>query len=305
MDDSEILFVLGDARSGTTYVNGIMDKWFGYGMGPEGAFVADVYERRARYGDLGDQSNLDRLLTDLAHCRMLEIMRSKWSEDVRVDVTVDDIRAQLRERSIAGAVYAVFAAVATAQNRPRVGNKWPDYWRILPALHEMFGERARYLFVLRDGRDVALSTMKMQWGQKSAWACATTWANCLAAVEKFARDVAGDRLMIVRYEDILGDPRASFQRLRDFVADPEDAGKTNRFVAEVEDNPMRDNCSKWRTQMSARDQRIYEAIAGEPLARHGYDLAIDAPRVSLAERGYYAGAEFLRRVRVTLQARLS
>lgn len=304
MSDQSILFVLGDARSGTTYVNGIMDRWFDFGMGPEGAFVAEFYGRRDQYGDLRDSANFDRLIDELSRCRMLEIMRSKWKEPHRVDVTVDKIREHVSEQTFAGAIYGVFGAVGAVQGKHRVGNKWPDYWRNLPMLEDLYGDNARYIFVLRDGRDVAMSNMKMEWGQQSAYACANSWVRCTQTVERFAESVAGERLMVLRYEHVLGEPGASFDRLQAFVGNPPDAIRRAEFVAEVEANPMRNNSSKWRAEMSQDDLRVYEAVAGPTLARHGYDLGCEAPSVSSVERLRYESQEFLRRVRATLKARL-
>lgn len=305
MSDHNILFVLGDARSGTTYVNGLMDRWFDFGMGPEGAFVAEFYARRDSYGDLSDTANFDRLTDDLSRCRMLDIMRNKWEESLRVDVTPELIRKHASEQTFAGAVYGVFAAVGFVQDRPRVGNKWPDYWRHLPMLEALYGEQARYIFVLRDGRDVAMSTMKMDWGMKSAYACANSWVKCTQTVERFAEQTAGERLLVLRYEDLLDDPQTSFERVQAFVGNAPDAERCAEFVAQAEANPMRNNSSKWRAEMDAEDLRVFEAIAGPTLAKHGYDLGCEAPSVSVVERGWYTTSEFLRRVKATLKARLS
>ncbi len=304
MSDSSVLFVLGDARSGTTYVNGIMDRWFDFGMGPEGAFVAEFYARRQHYGDLGDKANFDRLIDDLSRCRMLEIMRSKWKEPHRADVTVEMIHEHVNQQSFAGAIYGVFGAVGAVQGKHRVGNKWPDYWRHLPMLEDLYGDDARYIFVLRDGRDVAMSNMKMEWGQQSAYACANSWVRCTQTVERFADTVSGERLMVLRYEAVLGEPGESFDRIQAFVGNDPDPARRAEFVADVEANPMRDNSSKWRTQMSKDDLRVYEAVAGPTLARHGYDLGCESPSVSALERVRFEGQEFMRRVKASLKARL-
>ena len=47
-------------------------------MGPEGTFVAEWARRLPRYGDLADEANLQRLVTEIADCRMLHIVRHKY-----------------------------------------------------------------------------------------------------------------------------------------------------------------------------------------------------------------------------------
>jgi len=75
----EILFVLGSARSGTTFLNNFLDRWFDYGMGPEGT---------------------------------LEIMRRMYRDSKKVDVTSAEILARVPEPSYAGVVYGIFRAIA-------------------------------------------------------------------------------------------------------------------------------------------------------------------------------------------------
>src|SRR3546814_16661189 len=80
-EDRPILFVFGAARSGTTILNNLLYRHFSYGMGPEGTFVAEWAKRLPRYGDLGADANLRRLVTEIAECRMMHIVRR--SEELR------------------------------------------------------------------------------------------------------------------------------------------------------------------------------------------------------------------------------
>ena len=142
---STVLLVLGSARSGTTFVNKLLDEWFDYGMGPEGSFVADFARRLHRYEPLSTPANFERLARDLAGCTMLTIMRDKYPPDIAIDVTAEMLLERARETSYAELVRAVFECVAVLQNRRHVGNKNPGYSRCLPLLDELFGIDARYL----------------------------------------------------------------------------------------------------------------------------------------------------------------
>lgn len=213
----EILFIFGTARSGTTYLNGLIDRWFGYGMGPEGHFVAQFARKLRRYGDLSVEGNLRHLAQDVSNCGMLEIVRSKWGETARFNVTAEWIMREVSEPSYAAVVYAVFRCVAQGQHKEHVGNKDPGYWECLPLLHGLFPTQARYLSIVRDGRDVVLSTMRMPWGQKSAYICSHTWARSLEATDVFARSIDPDRFLQIRYEDLLDHPYDTIDRLGRFL----------------------------------------------------------------------------------------
>ena len=302
--DRDILFVFGAARSGTTYLNNLLDHWFDYGMGPEGTFVAQFAGRLDRYGDLEDDANLNRLIEDVARCQMLEIARHKYPDGFRFDVTPEMIRAALPARTYPGVVYSVFACVAQAQDRTHVGNKNPAFWQTLPLLESLFPGTARYLCIVRDGRDVALSMMQMDWGHKSSYVCAQTWVQALHAVHAFARQVPSDRLLVIRYEDLLDDPTVTIGKLEAFLG--VDLGERRaRLLAEAENNPKRKNYGKWRTKMSASDIRQFEAVAGAELADYGYELTLESPRVSFLEAGVHKFVELLRLVRATVAGRFT
>lgn len=300
----DILFVFGAARSGTTYLNNLLDNWFDYGMGPEGTFVAQFAARLNRYGDLEDDANLNRLIEDVSRCEMLEITRHKYAEEHRFDVTPEMIRAALPARTYAGVVYSVFACVAQAQDRKHVGNKNPAFWQTLPLLESLFPDTARYLCIVRDGRDVALSTMQMEWGHRSSYVCAQTWVQSLHAVHDFARQVPPERLLVIRYEDLLDDPTVTIGRLEAFLGVDLGARRA-QLLAEAEGNPKRKNYGKWRTQMSPGDIRQFEAVAGAELAAYGYERTLESPRVSTLEAGGHRFVEFLRLVRSSLAARFN
>ncbi len=298
--DKEILFVLGSARSGTTYLNNFLARWFDYGMGPEGTFVALFHRRLRRYGDLSRRPNLARLVEDISRCQMLEIMRKKYRESKRLDVTPEQIHARLLEPSYAGVVYAVFQCLADLQGKSRVGNKNPGYWTHFALLEELFPEQARYIAILRDGRDVFLSLQGTPWGRHSAYAAAKRWCQALAAIELFQERCGSGRLLLLRYEDLLHSPAESIGRIEDFLGVSLAPETRAAALAEAQSNPKKNNFHKWTDRLSGNDRRIFEALAGDMLAKHGYQTLPDRPRISLLEKRYFDMVELKRLFQVNL-----
>jgi hypothetical protein len=296
-----IVFVFGPARGGTTFVNNLLAEWFDYTMGPEGTFVGPLHRRLRTYGDLEVDANLERLLADIAAAEMFEIMRSKWPVRHRVDITPPLIRSHLAERSYAGAVHAALSALRTARGRVRLGLKSPDYWMELDTLEAVFGKQARYLFVLRDGRDVALSNFQVSWGQRNAHASARRWVRMLDAVEAFSTRVDPDRLLKVRYEDILTAPEPSIATLEGFLEAPLASGRREQLLATMASNPRRDNFGKWKQQMSADELRAFESVAARQLAAHGYEVVNPAANVSVLEVARFSVEETIRKIVATVR----
>jgi hypothetical protein len=300
--DREILIVLGGARSGTTLLHTLLLNHFGYGMGPEGTFVEAFARRLRRYGDLGDERNLRRLVMDVSNCEMLEIARTR--QQGQFDITPELIWSHLRDRTYAGVVYSVFECIAEIQNRPRVGNKNPEYLRHLDLLTHLFPTQAKYLCIVRDGRDVALSNMKERWGQSSVFACAQTWSASLEAVARLKRQVEPDRVLVFRYEDLLTNPLETLTGIREFLdVPPEDANVAEAAEA-IQKGGKTSNFDKWRAQMAADDVRKYEAVAGAWLTEYGYVRDFESPQVRPGEQFWYSAKEFLRLVETNVRARL-
>lgn len=264
-----ITFVFGPARGGTTFVNNLLAEWFDYTISPEGTFIGPLYRRLRSYGDLEVEAHLARLLADIAGSEMFEIMRSKWPVPLRVDITPTLIRGHLAERSYAGAIHAALSALRHEGSRTRLGLKNPDFWMELDVLEAIFGQRARYLFVLRDGRDVALSTFQVGWGQRNAYAVAKRWVRMLGSVERFATRVDGDRLLKLRYEDILSEPEPAVAALERFLEAPLAPERRQRMLATLAGNPKRDNFGKWKQELSGDELRVFESVAAPQLAAHG------------------------------------
>ena len=302
--DRPILFVFGAARSGTTILNNLLYRHFGYGMGPEGTFVAEWAGRLPRYGDLEDEANLLRLITEIADCRMLHIVRHKYRRNP-FDVTPALIRERLRERSYAGVVYAIFECMAELQGCPRVGNKNPDYGHQFPLLHRLFPTQAKYLCIVRDGRDVALSILKTRWGLSSSYIAAKVWADSLNALAAMQREVAPERLHVVSYEKLLRRPEETLEGVRAFLGVPREEAGIAAAVAELTEGRRSANYDKWKQQMSMRDLRLFEGVAGSALLQHGYELSGYPAYVRWSDRLRYESQELARLVRVNFKQGLS
>lgn len=298
----EMLFVFGAARSGTTYLGKVMDKYFDFGMGPEGSILSAFGPQIGKYGDLQQQQNMLRLLSDLHDGEMLTIMRERWREEIRTDVTLEMLWEQLPENSFAGAVYAVFSSVALGQNKTRIGNKDPAYLRQLELIHRLFPVQARYLDIVRDGRDVAMSNLKMEWGQSGVLACAQNWRNSMALCEDFRRKVPPERYLQIKYEELLDQPLNTLSQIERFLGIVLTEEKRAEFMVQHESNNRKGNHGKWRHEMSENDQRIYEAVAGDVLTAAGYETVFDKPSVSVGERVRGQSAELWRKIKLNLRS---
>jgi hypothetical protein len=147
------------------------------------------------------------------------------------------------------------------------------------------------IHMVRDGRDVALSYRAAHFGPKHAFHLAGRWLRYLSAAEDARAAVGEAAFLVVRYEDLLDRPEAVLERLCAFLAETYASQMMTYYRAPAayptdprnEDNLRRPilggNVQKWRGAMSARDRRIFEALAGEALRRYEYPPSVALPRI--------------------------
>lgn len=182
----------------------------------------------------------------------------------------------------------------------RVLDKNPSATHILdkhPAYREHVAEinlllpHAKFIHVLRDGRDVALSLMAAKddlgWGFGSLAEAAANWARFVAAGRRAA--AFGDRYLEVRYEDLHTDGVGCMKRVFEFcdlpatedeVARIAEAHSFQRMKAEqVAPDPGRKAppahyrkgvAGGWREVFTPADRYTFEVHAGTVLRELGY-----------------------------------
>lgn len=149
-----------------------------------------------------------------------------------------------------------------------VGDKMPAYVDRLDRLARTSGLIS--VVIYRDCRDVTSSHLKMartRWrnepwvrGQDTAEKIATLWVAALETMERHR-----DRIHIVRYEDLVQEPRRVLSTLAEWLGiDP--AGFPDASIANVRGNGI----GKHRHGLTEQELEAILSVAGPTMARYGY-----------------------------------
>lgn len=200
--------------------------------------------------------------------------------------------------TLGNVIEAMFRAYADHQSKPRWGDKTPIYVMWLPALAELF-PTARFVHVIRDGRDVALSYMTVPWGPDDIWSCAVKWRRDVGAGRRDGPVLGAERYMEIRYEALVQEPQSALERICEFAR----LGYDERMLDPSEDRSVGSRASlaayhasatkpptpglrDWRTQMSDEQVLAFEAVAGGLLTDLGYERRYASiPRATRVEAG--------------------
>jgi hypothetical protein len=204
-------------------------------------------------------------------------------------LSLDAVAARLHAGMTTGeAIAAVFAAYAAERGKPRWGDKTPLYMQHLGLLDGLFPD-ARYVHLIRDGRDAALSFLSVPeglmtegWGHpRDARGFACQWVTEVRAARRLGARLGPDRYLELRYESLVAEPEAvlrgvcAFAGLEfedgmlDYVGRTDSARKAHQQRL---NEPPRQGVRNWRTEMAPDDRRAFEDVAGGVLDALGYEV---------------------------------
>lgn len=170
----------------------------------------------------------------------------------------------------------------------RTGKPDPDVWvdhtptnlkhglslaRLLPD--------ARFIHLIRDGRACMASWRPLDWGPNDPHEAAMYWTLSIAYGLAAEQALGCDRIVRVRYEDLLRDPEGQLRRICEVVDLPYDDAMLHQrdyeivpYTAEqhaaVTSAPDPARIDAWRQRTATRDVEIFEALAGDVLEALGY-----------------------------------
>jgi hypothetical protein len=279
-------FIVGSARSGTTLLRLILNAHPEVAVPPESRFVTELWEG---HHDIGRAPFLARLG---AHPQF-----RRW------ELPLDEVEARLPKGEripYAQAIDATFRAYADRMGRSRWGDKTPRYVEALDVLASLF-PTARFVHLIRDGRNVALSYADMPFGPKTVGKAARLWARRVRAGMDGGTSL-GERYKELRYEDLVADTEGQLRSLCDFLDLPFDPAmldypeaakdaalpKAAKLNPHVKEKPK--TTRTWQTTMPAAHVEIFESVAGDVLQRAGYERRFEAPRLSARLSGLLSAA---------------
>ena len=212
-------------------------------------------------------------------------------------------------------VREVFDAYARQQGKRLAGDKTPGYARCIPTLHRLFPE-ARFIHLVRDGRDVALSlrawkrlpktVAKLDSFAEDEWmTLALFWEWMTRLAMEAGESLPPGHYLEVRYERLLADLPEQTRRICAFLGLAWDSNMLTFFEGKQRSGadlsakkswlPPTQGLRDWRSQMAPDALENFEAVAGSLLESLGYELGVPDSRPGLIERAEELRARFSRR----------
>ncbi|MCK4872327.1 MAG: sulfotransferase [Phycisphaerales bacterium] len=201
-------FIVGADRSGTTLLRLMLNNHERLSVGPETWFFLELIK----------QFDLRAVLSpaDLERAIAIIINHQRFAE---YPVTEESLRAEAArlDRPTIGSLFAVLPGlVAAREGKTCFGDKTPGYSMCVIELAEAYPE-AKFIHIVRDARDVALSLVRVGWHGGKPWRAAEHWMQRVGACEQARATLGPERMMLVRYADLVLDAEVTLRSICGFL----------------------------------------------------------------------------------------
>lgn len=295
------IFVRGISRSGGTLMATVLDAH------PQVAMCYEIYQHLLAPPQ-GVQDNASRFLAELdaAVCKggpfgrrspLAEIkdrdLRTFAARAVRAGSDHSILRSMLEQHTAAGYDFSTFKdrmffieQLAVLKMEREAKEHWGSkIASVYAELAELYPDSSYFLYMLRDGRDVAASRKKVGSFDQSIDHIARNWERQAQKFQRFSEQ-PGVRARFVRYERLTLDPEGELRQITDFLGLPWDdrllsfhdqnltiyRNATGHLSAQQVAQPINtSSVGRWQRDLTAEEVGAFEVVAGSALVDFGYE----------------------------------
>ena len=271
------VFVLGCGRSGTTLLYHMILSAGNFAVYRTESNVINLLE--PRFGDLSVKSNKEKL--------MEAWLSSKLGKRSGLDAEAIKAKVIAECRNGGDFLRIIMSEMARQQNVERWADCTPEHLLHLERIKETIPE-ALIIHIIRDGRDVALSTAKLGYIRPMWWdrtpnimVSGLYWEWMVRKGREDAPKLGRDYIE-VRFEQLISDPRAVMATLSGFIEQELDYDRILKAGIGSVSEPntsFKDRSSgefnplgRWKKGFTPEHLAMFEGLVGETLEELGYEL---------------------------------
>lgn len=273
------IFMIGTQRSGSNLLRLMLNQLPDIAAPHPPHILQRMMPLEKGYGDLSKDKNFELLVDDV--CRLVELNPVPW-EGVKLDRK--NVAAHCRKHSTVAAFGAVYDVMAEANKAGNWCCKSLANINYLSELEDYYGDKAKYIYLYRDGRDVAVSFRKAVVGEKHPYHIGKEWGATQRIALTQRKKIDPKRFYNLSYETLTGDSEKAMRGLCEFLGvtytpemlnfhestEAKSAASSSDLWSNVVKPVMKDNTNKFLREMSSEDIRVFELVAGDVLDALGY-----------------------------------
>jgi hypothetical protein len=279
------VFIVGCDRSGTTLLRLMLNQSPILHIPQESKFLVALHKNQELYGDFTQAYQRWFFIRDL----QTNQATSKTFTFPIFNLTQEEAEANLAKAAptnFAGAAATMFSTSALKYNKQRWGDKTPHQIQNIPFLAQAFPD-AKFIHVIRDGRDVAVSIRKAGWRGGKILEIARYWKKQVEAGRSAGVLLGTNRYFEVFYEQLIEQPETTLknlcnwleleytpQMLKYYVTANENIPKEHSNLFELTNKPLdTSRVYAWKRQLSHQEVAEFESVTSELINTLGYKLS--------------------------------
>jgi len=298
-------FIIGSDRSGTTMLRLMLNEHPELHIPRETWFIIDLMDALPINIPLNNNQKKIAFKIITQH--------ERWPDLEIPNQQLKNIIDELEEPRLRTILEKIYQILAEREGKKRWGDKTPEYIKEINRLHILFPD-AKFVHVIRDGRDVCISLLSKRWRGTMVPNIARYWSEYVGSGVKAGRSLPKDKYLEVTYESIVMNTEEMLKKICKFL-EIEFRSVMLNFYKNAEKNiaawekehhqktmraPKRDDLFRWQKEASSLQIIAFEAIAGKTMDLVGQErqfrgIARILPWIFWLLEGVFYSALYVRR----------
>lgn len=216
ISENEPFFIVGSGRSGSTLLRAMLCAHPNIGIPPENGALRNVYRAYVLYGGMPWEVLVEHVLVELYKAESF----MHWDMD-RSELGVQLKQLPDKHRTLNSVITVIYQDYLEKQfvGASLWGDKTPLNTFNLTRINTIF-PNARYIHILRDGRDVVASYKKAGLRNvRGVIEAAYFWKDAVSQLRKLVRKgiILESNLLQVKYENLVKNPKKELKRICIFL----------------------------------------------------------------------------------------
>ncbi len=279
MNQIQSIQIIGTQRSGSNLLRLMLNQFDEISAPHPPHILQRFIPLLPKYEDLTNQQNFLQLVDDV--CTMVELNPVPWN------VFFD--REEIANSCTTNTIFELFRVIYSLKAKQEKAKFWVcksmanvNFARGI----EDSGMNPKYIYLYRDGRDVACSFKKAVVGEKHVFHIANKWKENQEACFRLQEQTDSSQFISVSYKNLTNNPEKEMKRISTFLnisfnpdifdfyksKESKNTAVAGKMWANVVRPVLGGNTNKFNKELSEMEIAIFERQAGDILTRLGYQL---------------------------------
>lgn len=272
-------FIIGTERSGTNLLRVILNSHSKIAIPHPPHIFKNLYPILKTYGNLNNNYNLEKLIKDVI--TLIKLHPYPWD----ISLNYSNIFDHIEEKSLIAILFYIYNQYKIKHHKKIFGCKSTFMINYSDNILS-FNPSAKFIYLVRDGRDVAISAKSSIFNNYSVYYTAKLWKKeqhiGISLLEKLPKN----QIFLLTYEELIQNLKKNIQLLCDFLEikfepnilnyyETKSAQKSNLICTSWENTAkpiLANNFQKYLYQMKVSDIALFDAIAQAELKYFGYKV---------------------------------